>query len=87
MESKSVVIGGKICVAVFEKQIACNPLIAAGALHHENGHHSRLGIDRQISAVGPVVAKHSVAEMTTQAVLDFGLSGLLFAQVVPRRAR
>ena len=29
----------------FEKQIAGGPLVAARALHHENGHHSRLGVD------------------------------------------
>jgi hypothetical protein len=29
----------------FEKLIAGRPLGAARALHHENGHHSRLGVD------------------------------------------
>jgi hypothetical protein len=38
----------------FEEQITGGPLVGAGALHHENGHHSVGRVHRQISAIGTV---------------------------------
>ena len=39
-----------------------------------------VGFDRQIGAIGAVVAKHAVAQMIAEAVIDLGRSGLFFPQ-------
>ena len=58
---------GKTFAAVLRKRSRAAPLVAAGALHHENSHHPCLGINRKVGPVCPVVAEHAVAEMIAQA--------------------
>src|SRR4051794_25911600 len=46
-----------------EERVPRRPLVSAVALGHEHGHHPAPGVDRQIGAVGAVVAKQAVSEV------------------------
>jgi hypothetical protein len=65
----------------FEKEVSGGPLVAAGALDHEDGDHACLGVDGEVGAVGSVVAEPAVAEVA-EAVVDLGFAGLFCSQFV-----
>jgi hypothetical protein len=70
-----------------EKQISGGPLVAAGALGHEDRDHAGLGVDGEVGAVGSVVAEQAVAEVVAEAVVDLGFAGLFCSQFVQGGAR